>query len=259
MLEWCSYCQRFMRESAPFENLAITHGCCANCVSQHDNLLAGHAVEHGQFLRGIFQELLDAGRHSDFSGGMRTVEKAIAENCRPVDILIGMIAPMLYEIGEEWKRGALSVEGEHRFTAFCGKIIGLVETTIGRSNAAPFATRNATPLFLMNAPGNRHLLGLRILALWVHGHGANVRIIEDNEDTSSLMQSIGTDNPKYLLVSMALAEQCSRVAEIARTMQMLSPSVRPRIIVGGYAVKAGLISTIPGAELLSDINALQIA
>jgi methanogenic corrinoid protein MtbC1 len=259
MLEWCSYCQRFMRESAPYENFAITHGCCPECVSQHDDLLARRAVQHGQFLRGIFQELLDAGRHSDFSAGMRTVEKAIAQNCRPVDILIGMIAPMLYEIGEEWKRGVLSVEGEHRFTAFCDKIIGLVENTIARSNAAPFVTRNASLLFLMNAPGNRHLLGLHILALWVHGHGANVRIIEDNEDISSLMNCIAADKPKYLLVSMALAEQCSRVAEIARTMQMLSPSVRPRIIVGGYAVKAGLISTIPGAKLLSDINALQIA
>jgi hypothetical protein len=152
MLEWCSYCQRFMRESAPYENFAITHGCCPECVSQHDDLLARRAVQHGQFLRGIFQELLDAGRHSNFSAAMRTVEKAIAQNCRPVDILIGMIAPMLYEIGEEWKRGVLRVEGEHRF---CDKIIGLVEKTIARSNAAPFVTRNARLLFLMNATGNR--------------------------------------------------------------------------------------------------------
>jgi hypothetical protein len=56
------------------------------------------------------------------------------------------------------------------------------------------------------------------------------------------MNCIAADKPKYPLVSMSLAEQCSRVAEIARTMQMLSPSVRPRIIVGGYAVKAGLRS-----------------
>lgn len=41
--------------------------------------------------------------------------------------------------------------------------------------------------------------------------------------------------------------------------QILSSSLQPRIIVGGYPVKAGLISSIPGAELLSDINALEIA
>jgi hypothetical protein len=128
-----------------------------------------------------------------------------------------------------------------------------------KSNAAPFATHDATLLFLMNAPGNRHLLGLRILALWVHDQGARARIFKDNENISSLMQRIATDKPKYLLISMAVAEQCSRVAEIAKTVQNLSPAVRPRIIVGGYPVKAGLISTIPGAEPLSDINALEIA
>ena len=259
MLEWCSYCQRFMRESAPYENFAITHSCCGKCISRHDNLFAGHVVERAQFLRGIFDDLLHAGRHSDFSAGMRTIEKAIATNYRPVDIVIGMIAPMLYEIGEEWKRGAVSVRAEHRFTAFCDKIIGLVENTVATSSAAPFATRDATLLFLMNAPGNRHLLGLRILARWVHDYGAKSRIFQGNEDISSLMQSISTDKPKYLLISMAVAEQCSRVAEIAKMAQMLSPSVRPRIIVGGYPIKAGLISTIPGAELLSDINALEIA
>ena len=78
MLEWCSYCQRFMGESAPYENFAITHGCCAKCISQHGNLFTDHVVEHAQFLRGIFDDLLHAGRHNDFSAGMRTIEKAIA-------------------------------------------------------------------------------------------------------------------------------------------------------------------------------------
>jgi len=259
MLEWCSYCQRFMRESAPYESFALTHGCCAKCMSKHEDLFADQVVAHAHFLRGIFDDLLRAGRQSDVSTGARTIEKAVAANIRPVDILIGMIAPMLYEIGEEWKRGALSVQAEHRFTAFCEKITGLVETTIEPNGAAASAARDATLLFLMNAPGNRHLLGLRILALWMHTRGARVRIIEDTEDVGRLMRSIASDKPKYLLVSMALAEQRYPVAEIAEAAKMLSPSVAPRIIVGGYPVKTGLISSIPGAELLSDINTLEIA
>jgi hypothetical protein len=34
---------------------------------------------------------------------------------------------------------------------------------------------------------------------------------------------------------------------------------RPKVIVGGYPVKAGLIKAIPAAELLADISMLQIA
>jgi hypothetical protein len=225
----------------------------------HDNLFADDVVEQARVLRDIFTDLLRAGEDNDYGAGMRTIERAVAANIRPVDVLIGMIAPMLFEIGEEWERGALSVEAEHRFTVFCERITDLVETTIVASKAVPVAAPDATLLFAMNAPGNRHLLGLRILALWAHSHGARARIIEDSKDVDGLMRSIAADKPKYLLVSMALAEQRAGVAEIAKAAQTLSPLVRPRVIVGGYPVKARLIRSIPGAELLSDINALEIA
>jgi hypothetical protein len=173
-----------------------------------------------------------------------------------VDILIGMIAPMLYEVGEEWKRGALSVEAEHRFTAFSEQVIGLLSSRVV-GGGAPCPSRQ-TLVFLMNAPGNRHHLAVRILALWLGSRGARVRIIDDETDGASLMRSIKAHRPKYLLISMALPEQRDHVVEIAHAAKALPPDVRPKVIVGGYPVKAGLIKAIPAAKLLSDIGALAI-
>ena len=116
-----------------------------------------------------------------------------------------------------------------------------------------------TLLFLMNAPGNRHNLAVRILALWLVSRGARVRIIDDGIDSVSLMQSIAADRPRYLLISMALTEQRDHVVEIVNAAKALPPEVRPTVIVGGYPVKAGLIKAIPAAELLSDISALPIS
>jgi len=258
MIKWCAWCQQFMHEIAPYDDFSITHGVCDSCKSEHKNLFANDVVQRADFLRELFYALFDAGRHEDFNAAVRIVEDATAANCKPIDILLGMISPMLYEIGEEWKRGALSVEAEHRFTAFSEKVVQLVQARISTATATPIPTGGPL-LFLMNAPGNRHDLALRILPIWLKGRGAKVRIFEDDIHQDRLMRNIAAERPKYLLISMAVTEQCEGVVEIAKTVQALPQNIRPKTIVGGYPVKAGLIRSIPETELLSNISALQIA
>jgi hypothetical protein len=72
-----------------------------------------------------------------------------------------------------------------------------------------------------------------------------------------LTKQVIRTQPKFILVSMALAEQCTDVIAIAEGIAALPLSNRPRIIVGGFAVKFGLVSAIPGADLMGDISALQ--
>jgi hypothetical protein len=55
---------------------------------------------------------------------------------------------------------------------------------------------------------------------------------------------------------MALPEQADGVVGIVDRIAALPQALRPRVIVGGYAVKQGLVSEIPGAELLADISQL---
>ena len=107
---WCSYCQKFQGETPPFGDLSITHVLCLECESAHSDVFAADVIRHGVFLREIFRSLFKAGRKNDFGSAERLVERAIAANCRPVDILIGIVAPMLYKIGEEWERA-----GEYSF------------------------------------------------------------------------------------------------------------------------------------------------
>ena len=101
MLRWCSYCQHFMGESPAYDDFSITHGLCTRCYSKRDDLFEGREFDRAILLRDIFLNLFAAGRRSDFARAAQIVEQAMSENCRPVDILMGMIAPMLYEIGEE--------------------------------------------------------------------------------------------------------------------------------------------------------------
>jgi len=255
MLKWCSYCQQFIGEVHPYHDLSMTHGLCDHCLSEHPDVFAESALKHPIFLRDIFHALFEAGQKSDVDTATKIVEKAVAAHCRPLDILVGMIAPMLYEIGEGWERGVLSIDDEHSFTAFCERVVDLIERKILARKPLPSPPASGPTALIMNAPGNEHTLALRMLALWLTNQGVEVRIV-DAPDV--LTTSIFDAQPAFLLISMALPEQLHGVAAIVQSVNELPMGVSQRIIVGGYAVKANLVSSIPGAELVKDITSLKI-
>jgi methanogenic corrinoid protein MtbC1 len=259
VLKWCAYCQQFTGESPKYDDFSITHGLCARCATRKLDLFSTGTVDHANFLRGIFDRLFGAGCRNDFEAAARIVDEAIAAHCRPVDILVGMIAPMLFQIGEDWKRGVITVEGEHRFTAFSEKVIDLVQSRMAAHAPALAPQPEAPLLFLMNAPGNRHTLAVRILALWLESRGINTRIVDEHADLDVLMHDVADARPGFLLISMALPEQRDHVAEVAAHIQALPAALRPRLLVGGYPVKVGLVQSIPGADLVTDISALSFA
>ncbi|MGA7809200.1 cobalamin-dependent protein, partial [Bradyrhizobium sp.] len=124
---------------------------------------------------------------------------------------------------------------------------------------AHFMRSNERQILLMNAPGNKHTLAVRILALWLASKGARVQIVDRHCTMDEIVNAIAADKTEMLLISMALSEQRAGVVEIAERVAELPLLVRPAIVVGGYAVKLGLVPPIPGAELLADISHLIVA
>ncbi|WP_426612042.1 B12-binding domain-containing protein [Bradyrhizobium sp. McL0616] len=258
MLKWCCHCQQFIGEMPPYADFSVTHGLCRKCAREQPDLLRGDEYAHAVLLRDIFHELFDAGRRNDFESAGPLIDQAIAANCRPVDILLGMIAPMLYEIGNAWERGTLTVEGEHEFTAFSERVIDLVEGKIRQAWSQPSRLAPDGCYFLMNAPGNTHVVGMRILGLWLRNQGWRTRHVDDRTVLDVLSEPSIAGEPKTLLVSIALPEQRDAVAALAGRVQALPGPGRPNIVLGGYAVKTGQVPRIPGVMLVADISALGI-
>src|SRR5262249_16902137 len=161
----------------------------------------------------------EAGRRNDYSSAQLLVEEAIAANCRPVDILIGVVAPLLYKIGEEWRSGAITVDQEHEFTAFSERVIDLIDDKMHRGRS-PGRTSEPT-YFLMNAPGNTHTLAIRILALWLESRSICTPILIEHSDLEGLAKSIVETAPRALLISMGLPEQFNSVSAISALVEQL--------------------------------------
>ncbi len=252
MLKWCSYCQQFLGEVPDYDNFAITHGECPEC---HAETLKGEVDLARPLLhKAVQNKLWKAGSTNDLTAAGTVIDDAVFMGIRPVDILIGMVAPMLYQVGDDWKNGTLSVEQEHRFTAFCDQVIGLVSTKMHLS--APLNSTSSGSILLINAPGNLHTLGLRIIALWLASKGQAATILKEDYGAARLLEFINTTRTKLLLISVALPEQYPGVNEIVEKVAKIANPMRPRIVVGGSAVKLGLIPAIPGAELMADISLL---
>jgi hypothetical protein len=111
----------------------------------------------------------------------------------------------------------------------------------------------------MNAPGNRHTVAINVLTLWLTNQGQRVKTIAVDPDLSGLPALVMSTRPRLLAISMALAEQVASVTRIAECVAQMPVGVRPRIIVGGNAVKRGHVTAIPHAELLADISLLGAA
>ncbi len=255
MLNWCAYCQQFLGESPPYQNFVVTHRVCPGCQGK---ALAFTEPEFklAESLRDIQHQLYHAGRIGDLQAGERIIELAVAAGIRPVDILMGIVAPALFQVGEEWRQGILSVSAEHRFTAYCNEVFGRIASRTRLDLPVGMAAESEPEVMLMNAPGNTHTLAIRILTLWLQSRGMRASVIDMPPAVEELVTLVGRSRPRLLLVSLALAEQSQNVAAIAARIAELPPPVRPTLIVGGYAVKLGLVSEIRGARLMADISSL---
>jgi methanogenic corrinoid protein MtbC1 len=255
MLRWCAYCQQFLGEAPDYQKLTISHGICAACAP-HALELTESDSQLAKSLRAIYQAIYEAGWRNDLAAAERIIETAHEANIRTVDVLMGVVAPLLYQVGEEWKQNLRCVADEHRFTSFCNTMFRL----IAAKEAAPMPdcpnTAEAPAMLLMNAPGNRHTLAIRILSLWLRNKGFGVQMLDEPPPLHEFLALVLASRIRVVLLSMALAEQLSAVVEIVERIAELPRSNRPRVVVGGYAVKLGYVSAIPGADLLGDISLL---
>jgi methanogenic corrinoid protein MtbC1 len=255
MLKWCSYCQQFMGEVPNYQDLVVTHAVCPTCQERAPDFTDSD-FDLVTALRDLQERLYEAGRRNDLSAADDAIRAAIAGNIRAIDILVGVVAPLLYHIGEQWKQNRICIAEEQRITAFCDAVYERI-CAMARDPATGNGAQDQRPrILLMNAPGNVHTMAIRMLALWLRNRGWPVELLEVPLATGQLMALVDKVRPRLLMLSMALAEQSSAVAAIVDRIAQLPAEMRPRIVIGGNAVKLGLVAPIPGSEFVADISAL---
>ena len=127
----------------------------------------------------------------DEAGSWGVVEAALAAGMAPADFYGDVLTPVLRAIGDSWQSGELGVDDEHLATGMALEIIGRLGPRFARRGRTRGTVVVAMP------PGERHLLGVAMVADILRSHGYRVL-------------NLGADTPGTALIA-ALA----RVGDLA--------------------------------------------
>ena len=125
MIRWCSNCQTYQGEVPPFDSYAITHGICEVCAAK-GLMLGGPALAKIQPIVDFHNRVREEAKAGFITPPHSLLAEAITLEIQPIDLLIGLLQPALYEIGELWARGEVSIATEHRFSATVEDLTTLV-------------------------------------------------------------------------------------------------------------------------------------
>lgn len=230
MLKWCAYCQQFLEEAPPYEKLSITHGICRSCVNKGVFFDAGNNSRLKNLVQ-FQRKLYEAGRSGEISEIPSLLEESQKLGTRPIDLIFGLINPMLVHIGNLWEKGEISVREEHRFSNFSSSLLDAIQMHPIESKAP-----EGTKILLVSADKNYHTFGTRVLHLWLTAEGYYSELITPGLPTQELVSYIQEFQPEFLGISLSLKSQVEYVHDYLSASRCAK--YQPKVILGGYAIKS---------------------
>jgi methanogenic corrinoid protein MtbC1 len=159
----------------------------------------------------------------------------------------------LYRIGERWAAGELTVANEHTFTAVA---VSAVELLFTKDTALQARRQSHNPdVLLVMAENNYHTLGLRMAELGLCLQGLTTFTVMPGLPAREILALSESLRPKVLGMSVALATQMQSVREVHGLLSGLPSERRPRLAIGGSALRMGL--EVPkewGIEVITDLE-----
>ena len=250
MIVWCAYCQRFLGEQPPLDNYEVTHGLCTRCAKK-GVMRDDAAIAAIRPLVAFHARLRMQARAGGELPTSQILSEARSLGVRPLDLLLGVVQPALYELGDLWSRGEVSVAMEHRFSANVQRIVGAIVEATPPTPPGP----GGLDYLLVAADREQHTLGLWFVELFLREHGRSTFLVTPGLPAGEVMALVRSLQPKTVGLSLALPAHASAVREVASALEGMPR--RPRLIVGGYAVKMGLAAdALAGAEPIDHMHRL---
>lgn len=257
MLRWCVFCQRYLGEAEPWNDFSITHDICSACRARSSSF----SVEDQQRalpVQRFYERLSRVAKQGIITSPSALLEESRQLGIRPLDLIMGLLQPILYEIGELWSRGLVTTSSEHLFSSMVSAVLNLVfeedEAT------APKRRADRPAVLLVQADGNYHSLGMQIVELALACHRIDCVAFYPGLPASEVGRMARDLKPAFVGISVSMIEQREAVRDTCAKLTEIDEPSRPRVLIGGLAVKGGasLGLDLPVLELatLSDLLAL---
>src|SRR3954452_17775302 len=165
----------------------------------------------------------------DIEGSWQLMETAMTSGFEPGEIYVRLLAPSLHAIGASWESGRISIDQEHLASSVAIALIGRLGPRFVRRGRKKGVVIVAMP------PGERHGLGVAMLADILAGAGYEVLNLGPDTPTESLVAAMrNAGSLAAVVVSVVDIDRRPAAERLLAAAHRERPSV-PRL-VGGNAI-----------------------
>jgi diguanylate cyclase (GGDEF)-like protein len=161
------------------------------------------------------------------------IDDALADGLSSVEIQSSVIAPAMWEIGELWERGGLTVAEEHLATAVSHHVLTRLYPGLLHK-----AQRRGDTIVVAAVHGEHHVLGLRMAADVLEGAGFDVRFLGADLPASSLLAWVTEHRPAAVALGVTMPLGAAALSQELQALHDYDPEMH--LIVGGQGVPAVL-------------------
>ncbi len=154
-----------------------------------------------------------------------------------------VLVPLLHRLGEAWERGEVSVAQEHFVSGFCREHLLAMYHGLGGGPEGGVAVACATP------PGERHELGLLVLALKLALGGHRVVWLGADLPVPDLCAYLAVHNPRFVCLSFTRLVSRDTLLGFARALRAGAPTTG--IIFGGPGLAGMEGALLDGVRVLT--------
>jgi methanogenic corrinoid protein MtbC1 len=188
----------------------------------------------------------DAVLQGDAAGAERVIAEAIEAGLGQQEIDDEVIAPVMRMVGDLWAQGELSVADEHLATEITLRVLALQ-----REAFRTVRRRARERVLLAAAPGEQHVVGLRMAANVLEAAGYGVIMLGPDVPPDALAAAVARHGPTVLGLTAAMHDTAAHVPGAIERAQRAGAGVG--VVVGGAGVAEGFIAT-PGVLVCHHVS-----
>jgi methanogenic corrinoid protein MtbC1 len=204
-----------------------------NYEESYRRYLNGLLTNERQQCRDSFEKWLESG------AGLRSIYEDLVQRS-------------LYEVGDLWERGRISVSTEHLATAISESLLNL---TYSRLFATPRVGKSAIVSCVAN---EYHQIGGKMVADFFELNGWRGYFLGANTPVTGLKELISNKHPDVVALSVSVAFSLDALLMAASEIRASFPDLP--ILVGGQALRWGgreRVERVPGVRYLSSLGELE--
>ncbi|MFB5619841.1 MAG: B12-binding domain-containing protein [Nitrosopumilus sp.] len=159
------------------------------------------------------------------------------------DFFDRILKPVMYDIGEHWEKGKISIATEHVASNIAQTLVKIIMDRVPKNT-------NKKKILICVPQGEEHHLGCDVLETYLSIKGFQVYNIGTSIPTESIINFIQNNKPNTVLVSITLDEN---IRAGQRLVKKINENTNVSILVGGYALHNLKNPKFEG-KVVSDIN-----